>query len=50
MVVSLYPKPQSFKDKIEPYIPFLSILTVLLFFFVVLGLMQVVDNTAYRMF
>ena len=50
MTVNLYPKPQSFKDKIEPYIPFLSILAVITFFLVILGLMQVVDNTAYRMF
>jgi len=50
MVVSLYPKPQSFKDKIEPYIPFLSILTIITLFLVVLGMMQVVDNTPYRMF
>lgn len=50
MTVNLYPRPKSVKDKIEPYIPLLTILTILLFFFVVLGMMQVVDNTAYRMF
>lgn len=50
MSVNLYPKPKTLKSKIEPYIPFISLLTILVFFFVVLGMMQVVDNTAYRMF
>lgn len=49
MVVSLYPKPQSFKDKIEPYIPFLSILTIITLFLVGLGLMAVVENRPYHL-
>lgn len=49
MTVNLYPKPKSVKDKIEPYIPLLTILTILLFFFVVLGMMQVVENMPYHM-